>query len=197
MQRCAAAFGGAQTNQPVPSTSTSSQSFAPRHSLWTLCQRFPPNNSRHSSQLSLCSTTAGPVESPRAEPSTRSPLHRNGAQPLPAQYVAPPRNGPVPVRNALSLTATIEKVSVLTLDGRTMVGMLESCDGSMNLVLSEAVERIIRPREEDVPSEEVPLGLYIIRGDSVAVVGRVEEELDASIDWTQVRGEVLGTTKHV
>ncbi|OAG10033.1 Sm-like ribonucleoprotein [Paraphaeosphaeria sporulosa] len=90
-----------------------------------------------------------------------------------------------------------KKVSVLTLDGRTMVGTLESCDGSMNLVLSEAVERIIRPREEDVPSEEVPLGLYIIRGDSVAIVGRVEEELDASIDWTQVRGEVLGTTKHV
>ncbi|KAF1964117.1 Sm-like ribonucleo protein [Bimuria novae-zelandiae CBS 107.79] len=94
-----------------------------------------------------------------------------------------------------------KKVSVLTLDGRTMVGTLESCDGSMNLVLSSAVERIIRPRvdeaEDDVPSEEVPLGLYIIRGDSVAVCGRVDEELDASIDWEKVRGEPLGTTRHV
>ncbi|KAF2248975.1 Sm-like ribonucleoprotein [Trematosphaeria pertusa] len=90
-----------------------------------------------------------------------------------------------------------KKVSVLTIDGRTMVGTLLSCDGSMNLVLQDAIERIIRPREEEVPSEEVPLGLYIIRGDSVAVCGRVDEELDKSINWTEVRGEVLGTTKHV
>lgn len=66
----------------------------------------------------------------------------------------------------------------------------------MNLVLQEATERIIRPVEEEVPSEEVPLGLYIIRGDSVAVVGRVDEEIDGKIDWSKVHGEVLGSTKH-
>ena len=78
-----------------------------------------------------------------------------------------------------------------------MVGTLTSCDGSMNLVLADAVERIIRPREEDLKSEEVPLGLYIIRGDSVAVCGRVDEDIDGRIDWREVRGEVLGGTKHV
>jgi U6 snRNA-associated Sm-like protein LSm8 len=78
-----------------------------------------------------------------------------------------------------------------------MVGTLTSCDGSMNLVLADAVERIIRPREEDLKSEEVPLGLYIIRGDSVAVCGRVDEDIDGRIDWTEVRGEVLGGTKHI
>ncbi|KAF1919918.1 hypothetical protein BDU57DRAFT_513228 [Ampelomyces quisqualis] len=97
----------------------------------------------------------------------------------------------------MALSAYLNKrVTVLTLDGRTMVGTLFSCDGSMNLVLQEAVERIIRPREEEVPSEEVPLGLYIVRGDSVAVVGRLDEELDKSIDWTKVHGEVLGGTRH-
>jgi U6 snRNA-associated Sm-like protein LSm8 len=29
------------------------------------------------------------------------------------------------------------------------------------------------------------------------MLGLVEEELDASIDWTKVRGEVIGSTKHV
>jgi U6 snRNA-associated Sm-like protein LSm8 len=77
-----------------------------------------------------------------------------------------------------------------------MVGLLHSCDGSMNLVLQEAVERIIRPIEDEEPSEEVPLGLYIIRGDSVAVVGRVDEEIDGKIDWGKVHGEVLGGTRH-
>jgi len=66
----------------------------------------------------------------------------------------------------------------------------------MNLVLQEAVERIIRPIEDEEPSEEVPLGLYIIRGDSVAVVGRVDEEIDTKIDWGKVHGEVLGGTRH-
>lgn len=78
-----------------------------------------------------------------------------------------------------------------------MIGTLFSCDGSMNLVLQDAIERIIRPREDGVPSEEVPLGLYIVRGDSVAVVGRLDEELDGRINWGEVHGEVLGGTKHV
>jgi U6 snRNA-associated Sm-like protein LSm8 len=78
-----------------------------------------------------------------------------------------------------------------------MVGILLSCDGSMNLVLRDAVERIIRPADEGIASEEVPLGLYIIRGDSVAVCGKVDEELDQSIDWNKVHGEVLGGTRHV
>jgi U6 snRNA-associated Sm-like protein LSm8 len=91
----------------------------------------------------------------------------------------------------------LERVTVLTLDGRTMIGTLHSCDGSMNLVLQSAIERIIRPREEEVASEEVPLGLYIVRGDSVAVVGRLDEELDGTIDWTKVHGEVLGGTRHM
>jgi U6 snRNA-associated Sm-like protein LSm8 len=91
----------------------------------------------------------------------------------------------------------IEKVSILTTDGRTMVGTLISCDNSMNLVLQDTVERIIRPRDEDLPSEEVPLGLYIVRGDTVAVCGKVDEEVDGQINWEKVHGEPIGTTKHV
>lgn len=78
-----------------------------------------------------------------------------------------------------------------------MVGTLLSCDGSMNLVLENAIERVIRPRDDGVPSEEVPLGLYIVRGDSVAICGKVDEEIDGQIDWEKVHGEPLGTTKHV
>jgi small nuclear ribonucleoprotein (snRNP)-like protein len=84
----------------------------------------------------------------------------NSPSPLPHIPPYPPSN---PI---------LERVTVLTLDGRTMIGTLHSCDGSMNLVLQSAIERIIRPRDEEVASEEVPLGLYIVRGDSVAVVGR-------------------------
>jgi len=65
-----------------------------------------------------------------------------------------------------------------------------------NLVLSETVERIIRPPEDDEPSMTVPHGLYLIRGDNVSVVGLVDEELDESINWNEVRGAAIGTVKH-
>jgi len=64
------------------------------------------------------------------------------------------------------------------------------------LVLSETHERIIRPPEDEEPSVEVPHGLYLIRGDNVAVVGLVNEPLDESINWNEVRGAVLGGMKH-
>jgi len=85
---------------------------------------------------------------------------------------------------------------VLTCDSRTLIGTLLSCDQLTNLVLSQTHERIIRPPEDDEASSEVSHGLYLIRGDNVAVVGLVDEELDESINWEEVRGAVIGGVKH-
>jgi len=97
----------------------------------------------------------------------------------------------------MSLQAYInKKVLVLTSDSRTLVGTLLSCDQMTNLVLSQTHERIIRPLDDPEPSSEVQHGLYLIRGDNVAVVGLVDEELDESINWLEVRGAVVGGVKH-
>ena len=64
-----------------------------------------------------------------------------------------------------------------------------------NLVLRDTVERVIRPADDPEPSAEQPHGVYIVRGDLVGVCGLVDEELDARVDWTKVRGEVLRSTK--
>ena len=101
----------------------------------------------------------------------------------------------------------------MTSDSRTLVGMLLSCDQMTNLVdcsalnshngnaesdqvLSQTTERIIRPPDDPEPSSEVAHGLYLIRGDNVVVVGLVDEELDDSINWLEVRGAVVGGVKH-
>jgi len=63
-------------------------------------------------------------------------------------------------------------------------------------VLGQATERVIRTHDDEEPSEEVPLGLYLVRGDNVCLVGLVDEQLDESIDWTKVKGAAIGTTKH-
>jgi U6 snRNA-associated Sm-like protein LSm8 len=91
----------------------------------------------------------------------------------------------------------IGKILVITVDGRTLAGTLLSCDQVTNLVLSGTIERIIRSQDDDEPSSEVGHGLYLIRGDNVVCVGLMDEELDGTIDWSKVRGEVIGTTRHV
>lgn len=86
---------------------------------------------------------------------------------------------------------------MLTADGRTLTGTLLSCDQLTNLVLNDTIERIIRPIGDPEPSSEVSQGLYLIRGDNVLVCGLVDEGLDGSIDWTKVRGDVVGGIKHI
>ncbi len=90
----------------------------------------------------------------------------------------------------------IEKVLVLTADGRTLTGILLSCDQLTNLVLSQTIERVIRPPDDPDPSAQVSHGLYLIRGENVTLCGLVDEELDASINWEQVRGSVIRGVKH-
>ncbi|EGO52737.1 hypothetical protein NEUTE1DRAFT_72679 [Neurospora tetrasperma FGSC 2508] len=62
--------------------------------------------------------------------------------------------------------------------------------------LQRAVERVIRSPDDDEPSAEIELGTHMIRGDTVCLVGLVDEPLDESIDWTKVKGATIGTTKH-
>lgn len=100
-------------------------------------------------------------------------------------------------RPALTRIPPPEKVLIITVDGRTLTGTLVSCDQVTNLVLADTVERIIREQGDDEPSTEQPHGLYLVRGDNVVVCGLVDEELDASIDWSKVRGDLIGSTKHV
>lgn len=72
-----------------------------------------------------------------------------------------------------------------------------SCDQVTNLVLQDTIERIIRPADDEELSMEQSHGVYVVRGDNVVMCGLVDEELDKSIDWTKVRGEVIASTKHV
>lgn len=63
--------------------------------------------------------------------------------------------------------------------------------------MSNTVERVIRAHDDPDNSEEVPLGLYIVRGDNVCVVGLVDEKIENDIDWSKVRGAPIGSTKHI
>lgn len=83
-------------------------------------------------------------------------------------------------------------VSVITSDGRNIVGTLKGYDQSINVILDECHERVYSSNRG---VEQVILGLYIIRGDNVALVGELDEELEARLDLESIRAEPLNECK--
>ncbi|KAG5664010.1 hypothetical protein KAF25_006595 [Fusarium avenaceum] len=97
------------------------------------------------------------------------------------------------------LTSLPEKVLIVTADSRILVTQILAKKQKLTVrakVLNTAVERIIRTPDDDEPSVQVPLGLYLVRGDNVCSIGLVDEALDDSINWTEVKGSAIGGIKH-
>ncbi|XP_013416909.1 U6 snRNA-associated Sm-like protein LSm8 isoform X1 [Lingula anatina] len=84
-------------------------------------------------------------------------------------------------------------VSVITSDGRMIVGTLKGFDQTINLILDESHERVYSSQQG---VEQVVLGLYIIRGDNVAVVGEIDDEADKQVDYVNIRAEPLNPVQH-
>ena len=84
-------------------------------------------------------------------------------------------------------------VQVVTNDGRNIVGVLKGFDQTTNVVFEACNERVF---SATAGVEQVKLGLYIIRGDNIAVVGEIDEEADAEIDFDTVVADPLRPVVH-
>nr|ODN85202.1 U6 snRNA-associated Sm-like protein LSm8 [Cryptococcus depauperatus CBS 7841]ODO02494.1 U6 snRNA-associated Sm-like protein LSm8 [Cryptococcus depauperatus CBS 7855] len=81
-----------------------------------------------------------------------------------------------------------QTVQVILQDGRIIVGKLKGYDQRTNLILADSVEREYSA-EQGV--EMVPLGLYVIKGDNVALVAEIDEEKDSTINYSEILAEPL------
>ena len=61
------------------------------------------------------------------------------------------------------------KMLVQLRDGRKIIGIMRSFDQFANIVLEEAIERVIVGKR----FADVPLGLYVIRGENVVLLGQI------------------------
>lgn len=84
-------------------------------------------------------------------------------------------------------------ICVITNDGRNIVGVLKGFDQTTNIILQECHERVF---STTAGVEQVPLGLYIVRGDNIAVIGEMDEEADAALDLSTLKGEPLKPVIH-
>ena len=82
---------------------------------------------------------------------------------------------------------------MITADGRVIVGKLKGFDQTVNVILNESHERVYSTSSG---VEEVPLGLYIIRGDNIAVIGELDEDLDSEIVLDDIRADPLNPVVH-
>ncbi|PSS07307.1 Sm-like protein [Actinidia chinensis var. chinensis] len=79
--------------------------------------------------------------------------------------------GPEDIYLSTSLASYLDKkLLVLLRDGRKLLGILRSFDQFANAVLEKACERVI---VGDLYCD-IPLGLYIIRGENVVLIGELE-----------------------
>lgn len=83
-------------------------------------------------------------------------------------------------------------VSVITNEGRVFTGVLRSFDQAMNMVLQDCFEKVYS-LEQGVAFEK--LGLYMIRGDNVAIVSEVDEILEKQIDYSSIKADKIKEMK--
>ncbi|XP_057427642.1 sm-like protein LSM8 [Lotus japonicus] len=86
-----------------------------------------------------------------------------------------------------------QQISVITNDGRNIVGTLKGFDQATNIILDESHERVFSTKEG---VQLIALGLYIIRGDNISVVGELDEDLDKNLDKSKIRAQPLKPVIH-
>jgi U6 snRNA-associated Sm-like protein LSm1 len=110
------------------------------------------------------------------------PLGGGGPSPPPG----PPQLDYPPPGTAL-MEELDKKLLIQLRDGRKIIGVLRSFDQFANLVLEEAVERII------VGSQyaDVPLGMYLLRGENLVLMGQLDPNREEPPGMTAVpEGEI-------
>ena len=70
---------------------------------------------------------------------------------------------------------------------------MKGFDQTINIVIDDCHERVFNAI---TGVEQVPLGLYIMRGDNVAVVGEIDEELDKRVNYSMIRADALKPIIH-
>mmetsp|Transcript_1535 Transcript_1535/g.2543 ORF Transcript_1535/g.2543 Transcript_1535/m.2543 type:complete len:134 (-) Transcript_1535:148-549(-) len=73
---------------------------------------------------------------------------------------------------AASLAEQIDsKIMCVLRDGRNLVGTLRSFDQYVNLILEDTFERVVFQKKYC----DIPLGLFLVRGDNLVLMGEVDE----------------------
>uniref|UniRef100_A0A803LIM3 Sm domain-containing protein n=1 Tax=Chenopodium quinoa TaxID=63459 RepID=A0A803LIM3_CHEQI len=84
-----------------------------------------------------------------------------------------------------------QMISVITNDGRNIVGILKGFDQATNIILDESHERVFSTKEG---VQQIVLGLYIIRGDNMYAICEENSGIDYEVlGISQIREPITNT----
>lgn len=86
-----------------------------------------------------------------------------------------------------------KSVSVITSDGKVLVGTLKGIDKTTNVILDDSHERVF---SSDQGVEKHQLGLCVIRGENVALIGEVDRDIDHKLDLGKCKAKPLKPVTH-
>lgn len=86
-----------------------------------------------------------------------------------------------------------QTVTVLTNDGKVVVGTLKGLDRMSNIILDDCHERIFS-LEEGI--QKLQHGLIILRGENVALIGETNREEDFKLELENLKAEPLKQIVH-
>eukprot|EP01017_Pseudomicrothorax_dubius_P021880 TRINITY_DN2353_c0_g1_i1.p1 TRINITY_DN2353_c0_g1~~TRINITY_DN2353_c0_g1_i1.p1 ORF type:complete len:106 (-),score=22.20 TRINITY_DN2353_c0_g1_i1:115-432(-) len=79
-------------------------------------------------------------------------------------------------------------IQVTTTDGRVFIGVLRGLDQALNALLSDCIERVY---SKEAGVETAKLGLYLIRGENIAILGEIDEDTEANLDFPEIKAAPL------
>lgn len=83
-------------------------------------------------------------------------------------------------------------IQVITLEGRVLNGFLTSYDLFTNIVLFDCKEKIFN--ENDL-TQSVSLGVYVIRGDNVLLISKLDENIENKIIYNTISSKSIDPLK--
>ncbi|KYO00878.1 putative U6 snRNA-associated Sm-like protein LSm8 [Plasmodium gaboni] len=83
------------------------------------------------------------------------------------------------------------EILVITNDSRIFTGKLKGFDQTTNIILGNCHERIYKES-----LEKISLGVYIIRGDTVTLIGEIDEDVDKNILHQNIKPQMLKPIVH-
>lgn len=99
----------------------------------------------------------------------------------------------------MSLASTLgeacndQLVSIITSDGKVLVGTLKGIDNGTNVILDDSHERVF---SIDQGVEKHRLGLCVIRGENVAVIGQIDRDMDIQLELENCKAKPLKPVVH-
>lgn len=84
-------------------------------------------------------------------------------------------------------------VSIITSDGKVLIGTLKGVDNGINVILDDSHERVF---STDQGVEKHHLGLCVIRGENVALIGEIDRDEDLKLKLADCKAKPLKAVKH-